>query len=401
MKFRKTIVDRKLREQIEKLHKKFQADAPDKVEELITIYDNLNSTTEWRTDKIGELCNLLHKLAGSAGTLGLGQLGLSADKALTLSNKILQDNDPNLGDWVEIGIKINAMSSLLDELDEVSSVNELEKIRPLSEKKLIYVVDDESSVAEIIEIALKSEHYVVEVFLDTESFKQACLRNWPDVAILDMEFPDQRFGGGEVLAELRQITDQKLNSIVISKHDDMQSRLMAFRAGACKYLLKPLDIDKLIYLTGELCSVNLEEPYRVIIVDDVDYTRNTYSLTLQSIGIEVVSLSNPLDVLHTVRTFEPDVLVLDVYMPEATGPEVAAVLRQDDSLAWLSIMFLSVENDPVKQTSALEHGGDDFITKPVKPSMFVSSVKARAWRARRNRMLINNNKANEEPSTEE
>jgi DNA-binding response OmpR family regulator/HPt (histidine-containing phosphotransfer) domain-containing protein len=387
-------VDQKLREQIEKLHKKFQAEAPDKVEELITIYDRLNSNGQWRGDQICELCNLLHKLAGSAGTLGLGQLGMSADNALALSNKILDDNEPSLGDWVDVGIKINAMSSLLDKLDEITNVQELEQIRPLTEKKLIYVVDDERSVAEVIETALVSEHFVVEIFKDTESFKQACLRNWPDVAILDMEFPNHRYGGGEVLAELRQITDQKLNSMVISKHDDMQSRLMAFRAGASKYLMKPLDINKLIFLTGELCSFNSEEPYRVVIVDDVDYTRNTYSLTLQSVGMEVVSLSDPLEVLNTVRSFQPDVLVLDVYMPEATGPEVAAVLRQDDSLAWLSIMFLSVENDPVKQTSALEHGGDDFITKPVKPSMFVSAVKARAWRARRNRLLINSNNAN-------
>jgi DNA-binding response OmpR family regulator/HPt (histidine-containing phosphotransfer) domain-containing protein len=392
-------MDKKLRVQIEKLHKKFQADAPEKVEELITIYDDLNSTSEWRGDRIGELCNLLHKLAGSAGTLGLGQLGLSADKALSMSNKILTENEPSLGDWVDVGIKINAMSSLLDQLDDIDNVTELEKIRPLTEKKLIYVVDDESCIAEMIAAAIKSEHYSVEVFQDTDSFKQACLRNWPDVAILDMEFPDHRFGGGEVLAELRQITDQKLNSIVISKHDDMQSRLMAFRAGASKYLLKPLNIDKLLHLTGELCSFNAEAPYRVVIVDDVDYTRNTYSLTLQSVGMEVVSLSNPLEVLNTVRSFEPDVLVLDVYMPDATGPEVAAVLRQDDSLAWLSIMFLSVENDPLKQTSALEHGGDDFITKPVKPSMFVSSVKARAWRARRNRMLIHN-QTNSEATSE-
>ena len=94
--------------------------------------------------------------------------------------------------------------------------------------------------------------------------------------------------------------------------------------------------------------------------------------------------------LKAIANNPPDLVLLDIYMPEASGPEIAAVIREDDSLAWLPILFLSVESDPSKHAIALAHGGDDFLVKPVQPSYLKAAIKARAWRARRNKLLMSN-----------
>ena len=74
-------------------------------------------------------------------------------------------------------------------------------------------------------------------------------------------------------------------------------------------------------------------------------------------------------------------------MPEATGPELAAVLREGESLASMPILFLSAETHPSRDAPALAHGGDDFLVKPMRPAYLQAAAEARAWRARRDRRV--------------
>jgi PAS domain S-box-containing protein len=87
-------------------------------------------------------------------------------------------------------------------------------------------------------------------------------------------------------------------------------------------------------------------------------------------------------ILDMLKDFVPDVAVLDVYMPDASGPELAAILRERDEQLHLPILFLSSETDVTQQLQALSLGGDDFLVKPVQPEYLVDIVTARARRAR-------------------
>ena len=82
------------------------------------------------------------------------------------------------------------------------------------------------------------------------------------------------------------------------------------------------------------------------------------------------------------RSFKPDVVLLDVYMPECSGPELAQVIRQDDTWAFMPIMFLSTESDLNIQLDAMNLGGDDFMIKPIEAGHLESAVLAKAKRAR-------------------
>jgi PleD family two-component response regulator len=98
--------------------------------------------------------------------------------------------------------------------------------------------------------------------------------------------------------------------------------------------------------------------------------------------MEVETLSQPLDCLEHLTKFNPDVLITDVYMPECSGPELAQIIRQDDAWMTLPIIFLSSEADLDKQISAIDQGGDIFLKKPVEPDHLITTVKAKAKRAR-------------------
>jgi diguanylate cyclase (GGDEF)-like protein len=86
--------------------------------------------------------------------------------------------------------------------------------------------------------------------------------------------------------------------------------------------------------------------------------------------------------------FQPDVILMDVYMPDCTGLELAMVIRQEEAFVGVPIVFLSRETDRMKQIAALGEGGDDFFTKPVAPEQLVPAVSARAQRGRTLRLFM-------------
>ncbi len=85
--------------------------------------------------------------------------------------------------------------------------------------------------------------------------------------------------------------------------------------------------------------------------------------------------------------FQPDLILMDIYMPECSGVELAKIIRHMESFVTVPIVFLSGEQDVEKQLDAMSLGGDDFLLKPVEPEYLVRSVRIRAKRSRVLRQL--------------
>lgn len=83
-----------------------------------------------------------------------------------------------------------------------------------------------------------------------------------------------------------------------------------------------------------------------------------------------------------MQEFHPDLILMDLYMPGIDGIELAKLIRQIDEYVSTPIVFLSSEEDFSKQIEALNLGGDDFLTKPIKASHLVALVKSRLERLR-------------------
>jgi len=109
--------------------------------------------------------------------------------------------------------------------------------------------------------------------------------------------------------------------------------------------------------------------------------------TLRAAGMAVASLADPLYTLEEAEAFAPDVFVLDVDMPDASGPELATVLREREAFRYQPIVFLASETDVLQQILALELGGDDVLGQPVAPDHLVAVVAARARRYRQDAAL--------------
>ena len=115
---------------------------------------------------------------------------------------------------------------------------------------------------------------------------------------------------------------------------------------------------------------------RILIVDDEPDILDLLSYNLQKESYKIETATNGNDAISVAQNFAPDLIILDIMMPEMDGVEVCYRLRDMDQFEDTVIAFLTARSEDFTQISALEAGGDDFIMKPIKPNVFKSRVKA-------------------------
>lgn len=114
----------------------------------------------------------------------------------------------------------------------------------------------------------------------------------------------------------------------------------------------------------------------ILLVDDEEDILEFLSYNLRKEGYKVYIADNGEDALEIAPRIHPDLIILDIMMPKMDGVRVCKELRKNQTLDDTYIAFLTARNEDYSQITALEMGGDDYITKPVKPGVFNSRVRA-------------------------
>ena len=115
---------------------------------------------------------------------------------------------------------------------------------------------------------------------------------------------------------------------------------------------------------------------KILIVDDEEDILEFLQYNLEKEGYKVDTAHDGKAAIKRAKKFEPHLIILDVMMPEMDGIEVCEKLRSTDDHKDTIIIFLTARNEAYTEISALEMGGDDFITKPVKPKVLAARIKA-------------------------
>lgn len=115
---------------------------------------------------------------------------------------------------------------------------------------------------------------------------------------------------------------------------------------------------------------------KILIVDDEPDILEFLSYNLNREGFKVYSASNGKEGIELARKFFPQLILLDVMMPEMDGIETCEYLRSIPGLDQSVIAFLTARSEDYSQIAGFEAGADDYITKPVKPKVLISRIKA-------------------------
>ncbi len=132
----------------------------------------------------------------------------------------------------------------------------------------------------------------------------------------------------------------------------------------------------------KLCGSEEEPPYRVLVVEDSKTASTLIQRTLKESGVESMAISKPQEVLTALTKFQPDLVLMDMYMPGCTGVEVTRVIRQHEEFLSTPVVYLSADTSIALQVDALRLGGDHFLTKPFNPVILNAVVRSKIERYR-------------------
>lgn len=249
-------------------------------------------------------------------------------------------------------------------------------------RKPIYIALQDRERSE--RLALQMEYFgvTIHIFEDAVTFRQAISERHPAVLIMEVDFNGPG-AGLQLTTEIQANLSIKLPVLFFSHEEaDTAMRLAAVRAGGHEFYTGTLDASHLLEKVETLTRVAYYDPIRALIVDDSRAQAMHTEMSLNSAGIVTRTLLNPTAVMPHLAEFNPDLIILDMYMPECMGTELAKVIRQHERYVSVPIIYLSAEGDLDKQLDAMSEGGDDFLTKPIKPRHLIATVRTRAARAR-------------------
>ena len=115
---------------------------------------------------------------------------------------------------------------------------------------------------------------------------------------------------------------------------------------------------------------------KILIVDDEPDIIEFLQYNLKKEGFEVYSANNGEEGLEQAEKHNPDLIILDIMMPMMDGVEVCRQLRSREAFNSTIITFLTAREEDYSQIAALDNGGDDYITKPIRPRVLISRIKA-------------------------
>lgn len=220
-------------------------------------------------------------------------------------------------------------------------------------------------------------------FDSLDEFIYAAKQDQPETIVADVDFGGHDYGGIEAIREIQTNHETTTPIIYVSEiKDDITTRLMASRNGGEEFFFQAIDPGQLIEKIEQYSHSNIQDPYRILVVDDSRAQAKYIENILIKTGMIPKVVTDPMQVLIEINKFQPEIIIMDMYMPGCTGMELARVIRQQNKFHSVPIIYLSAEEDLSKQLHAMSLGGDDFLTKPIDPKHLIATLQNRGRRAR-------------------
>ncbi|OGQ10208.1 MAG: hypothetical protein A2138_08610 [Deltaproteobacteria bacterium RBG_16_71_12] len=223
----------------------------------------------------------------------------------------------------------------------------------------VLVVGDDRASAFALKGALLATGQLVDLATTVDEALVLARRHRPTGVVVDVR--QGGIDGGQLIEILRHDPDTRACSVLaVSSIDD---RAIARRAGAHAFLDKPLEPAKLGAVMAQRAQAR-REGARVLIVDDDEPTRALCRESLKALGYAVAEADSAERCLEQVAGFRPDLILLDIKLPDRDGFSLIEGLKADLVTSQISVIFISASGDTRSKVRALQLGGDDYVVKP-------------------------------------
>ena len=336
------------------------------LEQAIAALQNHTCTEELKQQAKRQI----HTLLGSLGSYGLESASfLCRDIEQSLNADISQIPTEFLAAQI---VRLNQLIEQGSERVETLT-NEADSSRsPHSLLKLL-IIDDDAALAEVLLTEAEGYDVQAEAIVDLataqRTVRQVCqgMIAPPDILLLNLCF----FGAASVglgFLEALTSTHPALRIMIFTAQQDLVTRVKATQLGSWQFLRKPIAPEEVLKLAIQLWQQSIATKNRLMIVDDDPQTLAFLQQLLQPEEFELTLLQDSLLFWDTLQQSRPDLLIVDVEMPNFSGIELCRVLRNDPHHSRLPVVFLSAHRDAETIHQAFVAGADDYLTKPIHPT---------------------------------
>ncbi|WP_377478508.1 MAG: response regulator [Microcoleus anatoxicus] len=313
--------------------------------------------------------NEAHKLAGSLASFGYpegSKLGRSAEHLL------MKDRPFTAQEIARFSEVVTALQQELVKPPVTSTAASL----PTMLSHRVLVVDDDPALTERLKIESEAWGLRIKIAPNLAAARSRIALSMPDVILLDLSFPETQEDG---LTLLRELTERSPNLpiIVFTGRDTLADRLAVSRLGAKQFLHKPATTKQIFQAISRVLPKTQTLQAKVLIVDDDEAVLAHLSALLTPWGLEVITLTEPQRFWEMLLKTSPNLIILDLSMPQVNGLELCQVVRQDVQWGDLPILVVTAHTDADSLQQAFAAGADDFITKPVLGPELVTRVLGR------------------------
>lgn len=349
-------------------------------ERLAELRKDLAAFRAGEPDALNSLKTRFHRLAGSGGSYGLPRV---SDIARAAEQRILTPPrpTPQEADFFE-----QAVVDLKDAFDASSEAMGLPapaaRLPGFGHRAILLMPP--SPVRNELERALNDVGYLVAVHESDVDPWSVPPSERPDLVVLDAEL------GEDPLALARYwaaATPDRPRAVVLADRADRYDRLRTAAAGIDAVFGNAMLPRGLAQYARALATIG-SPPAHVVVVEDDPSQAQLFSTWLGQISARTSICSSAQVARDTLANETPDLVLLDVDLPDVDGYALARLMRQDPRLALVPIVFLTARQSVADEMEGLRAGGDDFLVKPIDQSHLTQVVLTRTERGRRIRELV-------------
>jgi signal transduction histidine kinase/DNA-binding response OmpR family regulator len=326
-------------------------------------------------DQLGRIFNRFHQVDGSSTRRfgGVG-LGLAIVKSIldAHGSAITVESEEGRGTLFRFTLPVvDTPSGGYVREDERSAVGDPLPSRDSGAGGLVLVIDDDVEMVHVLRGYLEQAGFsVLSAATATEGAPLVNTRR-PDVILLDVLLPER--SGLELLQSLKR--DPSTRSIPILVVSVMNDTLKGLRLGAADYLTKPVDRARIVDTVRPLLDGNAPREPLVLVVDDEPDTAEVIRDTLKAEGFRTLVAHHGREALEVIGRTRPDVVILDIMMPEMTGFLVLEALSGNSTSASIPVVILTARGDDADVQRGFAPGAKQYMNKPFDVGALIAEVR--------------------------
>ncbi|MBD2019982.1 response regulator [Leptolyngbya sp. FACHB-36] len=316
-----------------------------------------------------------HKLVGSLGSFGCPH---GSDLARQIEQ--LFRTSANLhADAFYLSELVRELRQSLTACPTNTELTKSDAVLPTPISRLLIVDDDRELTQQLAEEA-KAWGIRVDIAPSVAEARSVLAQTRPDVVLLDLEFPGSIEGGLELLTTLAAYKPA-IPVLVLTAQESFVDRVKVARLGGRGFLQKPMEPPHVLEAIAQVLQHCNTVEAKVLIVDDDPQLLALLRSLLEPWGLKLTLLDNSEQFWDVLEQTAPDLLILDVEMPNLSGIDLCQVVRNDPRWNEVPILFLSAHTDAETVQQVFRVGADDYVHKPIVPPELVARVLNRLERS--------------------